>query len=139
MEMAAMLKTVADRRRPWQIGAIEMVRALVKRLWPSSRLHVYGSFESGLAIPPSDVDCVIELPSISSSFSSSPSILPTSSTLSKPLYPRKFTSGITKNAHLQMSSQLLPPSPPPPLQQQQQQQQRQQQQPHHHPLPQTST
>ena len=59
VEMAAMLKTVADRRRPWQGGALARVRELTKLLWPAAEVHVFGSYESGIAIPPSDIDVVV--------------------------------------------------------------------------------
>jgi len=59
VEMAAMLKTVADRRRPWQGGALARVRELTKTMWPAAEVHVFGSYESGIAIPPSDIDVVV--------------------------------------------------------------------------------
>jgi predicted nucleotidyltransferase len=38
---------------------ITRVAAVVTRLWPASRVEVFGSFASGLWMPSSDIDLVI--------------------------------------------------------------------------------
>jgi len=58
-DMANMLVGVSGHRRPWQGGALEQLRSLLCAVWPSSLVTVYGSFETGLAIPASDIDVVV--------------------------------------------------------------------------------
>lgn len=44
MEMAYSLRDIATKRRPLQAAVINLLSALVQRMWPGSRVEVFGSF-----------------------------------------------------------------------------------------------
>lgn len=58
-EMAAALRSIAQLRESYQLGAAARLRAVATRLWPNAAVQVYGSVVTGLAVPGSDVDVVI--------------------------------------------------------------------------------
>jgi len=58
-DMAIALRSLADRRRPWQLGTIDKVKEITKSIWIHAEVDIFGSFSTGLAIPSSDVDIVI--------------------------------------------------------------------------------
>ena len=49
--MASMLTKVAERRRPWQGGAMQRLTQVINGIWPQAQVKVYGSFDTSLAIP----------------------------------------------------------------------------------------
>jgi predicted nucleotidyltransferase len=59
LSMATSLHRIANMRRPWQMAAVERVRAVIHSLWPHAQCDIFGSFGTGLAIPSSDVDIVV--------------------------------------------------------------------------------
>jgi len=58
-EMAAMLETIAHQRSPWQKNVAELIKLEVKAVLPEAISSLFGSLESGLAAPCSDVDMVV--------------------------------------------------------------------------------
>lgn len=58
-EMASALQRLASLRRPYIMGALFGLKAVVRRMWPSAIADVYGSVSTGLAVPASDLDVVV--------------------------------------------------------------------------------
>ncbi|GAB5359614.1 hypothetical protein AAMO2058_000558600 [Amorphochlora amoebiformis] len=58
-EMAGSIEDIAKHKRPAEIATIDALRRALKELWPGARADIYGSFDTGLNIPTSDIDIVI--------------------------------------------------------------------------------
>lgn len=51
-------------RKPFIDMAVKKVTHSLQVLWPRSRINIFGSIATGLALPTSDVDLVICLPPV---------------------------------------------------------------------------
>ena len=58
VEFAKFLQPTAQERRKRQ-DAIARVKEVIVSLWPSARVEVFGSYETGLYLPTSDIDMVV--------------------------------------------------------------------------------
>ncbi|SMN19513.1 similar to Saccharomyces cerevisiae YOL115W PAP2 Non-canonical poly(A) polymerase, involved in nuclear RNA degradation as a component of the TRAMP complex [Maudiozyma saulgeensis] len=61
LEMKDFISYISPSREEIEIRnkTIQKLRKVVRRLWPDSTLHVFGSYATDLYLPGSDIDCVI--------------------------------------------------------------------------------
>ncbi|GBG32713.1 PolyA RNA polymerase cid14 [Hondaea fermentalgiana] len=59
-EMSQSLDQIALTRRPWQLAVAERIRTAVQSIFPGATTRLFGSLETGLAAPCSDVDMVVQ-------------------------------------------------------------------------------
>ena len=75
--------TMCLRRESAKAEALHRVKNVVRLLWPRALVLLYGSYVSGLSLPSSDIDVVINLPRILSA------VLSTSTMLYVPVFERE--------------------------------------------------
>jgi len=62
--MVPKVATANMARKPFINWAVKRVTRSLQVLWPRSRINIFGSSATGLALPTSDVDLVVCLPPV---------------------------------------------------------------------------